>query len=348
MNIKPALVGLLPEETGTLLKHSLSMAVPDYRVKQICQWILRGANNFSEMKNLPLSLRDELAAKFTVFSSSVQTEIKDRDGTVKILIILEDNNKIEAVILSDGAGRKTACVSTQVGCPCACVFCKTGTLGFKRNLKAGEIAEELLHLKTMEPDISNIVIMGMGEPLLNMDELRKALTFFTAKTGMAISKRRITLSTAGIAEGIKDLADNGPDIRLALSLTSAREPLRQRLMPVAQTNPLPLLKESLLYYQRKRKNRITLEIVLLGSINTSDEEAQAVTEFANGLDCVINLIPWNYVEGLSFDGQPLIPPTAKETSLFAAALEKRKLKITQRLGKGTTISGACGQLGAMY
>jgi 23S rRNA (adenine2503-C2)-methyltransferase len=345
MNTKPALAGLLPEETGTLLNSTLSQAVPDFRAKQICQWVIRGAKDFSEMKNLPHSLRDELAAHFAVFSSSVKTELKDRDGTHKIQIILEDNNKIEAVILSDGAGRKTACLSTQAGCACSCVFCKTGTLGFKRNLKAGEIIEELLILKSMVPAISHIVIMGMGEPLLNMEELRKALAFFTAKTGMAISKRRITLSTAGIAAGIKDLADNGPDIRLALSLTSAREHLRQRLMPVAAANPLPQLKQSLQYYQRKRKNRITLEIVLLGGINTSEEEAQAIAEFANGLDCVLNLIPWNSVEGLSFENQPLTAPTAKETAQFTAALEKRKLNVTQRLGKGKTISGACGQLG---
>jgi 23S rRNA (adenine2503-C2)-methyltransferase len=342
---KPALAGLLPNETGTMLKYSLSQDLPDFRAKQICQWIMRGAREFSEMKNIPLSLRNELSEKFSVFSSSANTEIKDSDGTIKIQIILEDGCKIEAVILADGAGRKTACLSTQAGCIGACVFCKTGTLGFKRNLRAEEISEELLFLKSIEPDISHIVIMGMGEPLLNMGELRKALAFFMAKEGMGISKRRITLSTAGIAEGIKNLADQGPDIRLALSLTSARDHIRQRLMPFALSNPLPVLKESLEYYQQKQKSRITLEAVLLGGINTSDEEARAMAEFADSLDCVINLIPWNSVEGLSYDGQPLIPPSAKETAQFAAALEKRKLKVTLRMGKGMSICGACGQLG---
>jgi 23S rRNA (adenine2503-C2)-methyltransferase len=342
---KPALAGLLPQEIGAWLKSALSQAVPDFRAKQICQWICGGAKDFSEMKNLPLALRNELSDKFAVFSSSVNTKLMDSDGTVKAQIILDDGNKIEAVILADGVGRKTACLSTQAGCAGACVFCKTGMLGFKRNLKAGEISEELLLLRSIEPDISHIVIMGMGEPLLNMEELRKALAFFTAKEGMGISKRRITLSTVGIAQGIKNLADQGPDIRLAVSLTSARDDLRQRLMPLALSNPLPVLKESLEYYQQKQKNRITLEAVLLGGINTSDEEAQAIAQFAQGLDCIINLIPWNYVEGLSFNGQPLIPPSAKETAQFAAALEKRKLKVTLRMGKGMSISGACGQLG---
>ncbi|MDR0312573.1 MAG: 23S rRNA (adenine(2503)-C(2))-methyltransferase RlmN, partial [Treponema sp.] len=318
---KQALAGLLPKETGTMLKSVLSQVYPDFRAKQICQWICGGARDFSEMKNLPLSLRNELSEKFAVFSSFANAELKDSDGTVKVQIILDDGNKIEAVILADGVGRKTACLSTQAGCAGACVFCKTGMLGLKRNLSAEEIVEELLILRAKDSDISHIVIMGMGEPLLNMDNLRKALFFFTSKEGMGISKRRITLSTAGIAEGIRVLADQGPDLRLALSLTSARDDIRQRLMPFALSNPLPVLKESLEYYQQKQKNRITLEAVLLGGINTSDDEAQAIAEFAQGLDCIINLIPWNFVEGLTFNGQPLIPPSAKETAQFAAALE---------------------------
>ena len=342
---KPVLAGHSPEKTGYILKSVFGDKFPDFRARQICKWIIQGASSFSEMNNIPLSLRDDLANAFNLFSSKPGLKITDKDGTVKIQIILEDNNKIEAVILHDGKGRKTACLSTQAGCAGACVFCKTGSLGFKRNLEAGEIIEEFLFMKSFDSDISHIVIMGMGEPLLNLDELRKAITFFTEKDSIGISKRRITLSTAGIADGIRDLADNGPDIRLAFSLTSAREELRRKLMPIALSNPLPLIKESLLHYQKKQKSRITLEAVLLSGINTSEEEARAMAEFAGGLDCVINLIPWNSVENLEFENRLLVPPSPKETALFATSLKNKKLNVTMRMGKGKNVSGACGQLG---
>jgi 23S rRNA (adenine2503-C2)-methyltransferase len=297
------------------------------------------------MSNLPEALRKVLSEKLRLFSSFPGTVLEDRDGTVKEQIILEDGNRIEAVILSDIEGRKTACISTQAGCAGACRFCRTGALGFKRNLKAGEIIEEFLFLKHRDPKISHIVIMGMGEPLLNLEELRKALEFISGE-GIGISKKRITLSTAGITQGIRDLADGGPDIRLALSLTSGQQHLREKLMPFALTNPLSSIKESLAYYQEKQKHRITLEAVLLQGINTSKEEAKAIAEFAEGLRVVINLIPWNPVEGLSLDGKAFVPPSVKETAFFVKALEKQNLKVTLRIGKGRGITGACGQLGS--
>jgi 23S rRNA (adenine2503-C2)-methyltransferase len=203
-----------------------------------------------------------------------------------------------------------------------------------------------LYLLKTEKEISHIVIMGMGEPLLNLSELRKAIDFFTDKKGLNISKRRITVSTCGIAKGILDLANNGPDIRIAISLTTAREELRQRLMPSSRENPLPVLQEALLEYQKKMKRRITLEMVLLRGLNTGVSDAKAAREFARGLDTVINLIPWNPVEGLEFEGLPLCAPTQKEIGDYAAALEKEGLKVTMRMKKGRGISGACGQLGS--
>jgi 23S rRNA (adenine2503-C2)-methyltransferase len=204
-----------------------------------------------------------------------------------------------------------------------------------------------LRLRGKEPEISHVVIMGMGEPLLNLEELRKAIGFMTFAEGLNISKRRITLSTCGIVPGILDLAEKGPGVRLAVSLTSARQELRERLMPIARAYPLPLLKESLLEYQRKMKRRITLEAVLLGGINTGAEDARAIADFAGGLETVINLIPWNTVEGVDFEGSPLRPPGQREVSGFASALEKQGLKVTRRMGRGSGISGACGQLGAL-
>ena len=339
------LVGFYPNEIHELLHLKLHKAVPEFRSRQIFSWIIKGAKDFSEMSSLPETLRQELALKFKLFSSSPGIVLKDVDGSIKIQIILEDRNLIEAVILRDLEDRKTACISSQAGCAGSCIFCKTGTIGFKRNLRAKEIIEELLLLKQKEAEISNLVIMGMGEPLLNLEELRKAINFFTADEGMGISKRRITLSTAGIVRGIMDLSDGGPDIRLALSLTSGRQHLREKLMPLAKANPLNLIKESLVYYQEKSKHRITLEVVLFKGINTCDEEARAIAEFAQGLNTVINLIPWNPIEGLSLDGQAFNPPSVKETNSFTAALEKHNLKVTLRTGKGGRINGACGQLG---
>jgi 23S rRNA (adenine2503-C2)-methyltransferase len=187
--------------------------------------------------------------------------------------------------------------------------------------------------------------MGMGEPLLNLDELRKALAFITDKDGLNFSKRRITLSTSGIISGINSLAVEGPDIRLALSLISANEKLREKLIPAARENPLPLIKESLLKYQEKTGHRITLEIVLLGSINSSHSEAEAVKKFSRGLQTIINIIPWNPVPGLLLEGHPIIPPTTMEINDFMSALSLMGLNVTLRTGKGLGVSGACGQLG---
>jgi len=344
-NKKTILAGLAFEEMRPILS-----GYPPFRSSQIYKWLISGIESFDEMNNLPLTLRKELAEKYTLYPGKVTSTQRDTDGTVKLGIAMDKGAVIEAVLIRDGkdriTARKTACLSTQAGCPAGCVFCKTGMIGYKRNLTASEIASQFLHLRKNEKEISHIVIMGMGEPLLNLNELRGAINFFTDKKGLNISKRRITVSTYGIAEGILDLANDGPDIRLALSLTTARDELRQRLMPASRENPLPRVKEALLYYQKKAKRRITLEMVLLNGLNTGVSDAKAVREFARGLDAVINLIPWNPVEGLEFEGFLLCAPTHKEITDYALALENEGLKVTLRLKKGRGISGACGQLGS--
>jgi 23S rRNA (adenine2503-C2)-methyltransferase len=344
-NKKTILAGLTSEEMRPILSD-----YPSFRSSQIYKWIISGIDNFDGMNNIPLPLRSELAAQYALYPGKVASTQRDTDGTVKLAIGMDDGAVIEAVLLRDGkdriTARKTACLSTQAGCPAGCVFCKTGMIGYKRNLTTGEIASQFLFLLKNEKEISHIVIMGMGEPLLNLDELRKAINFFTDKKGLNISKRRITVSTYGIAEGIIDLANNGPDIRIALSLTTASNELRQRLMPASRENPLPRVKEALIYYQKKAKRRITLEMVLLKGLNTEISDAKAVREFAKGLDAIINLIPWNPVEGLEFEGIPLCAPTYKEVTDYTLALENEGLKVTLRLKKGRGISGACGQLGS--
>ncbi|MCL2007729.1 MAG: 23S rRNA (adenine(2503)-C(2))-methyltransferase RlmN [Treponema sp.] len=294
------------------------------------------------MSNLPASIRKKLAEEYTLVPGRLNTELKGGDGTIKLGIELDDGVIIETVLLSDGKGRKTACISTQAGCPVGCVFCKTGTLGFRRNLSASEIAGQFLYLKSRAPETTHIVVMGMGEPLLNPVELRKAINFFTEEAGLNISKRRITISTCGIERGIEELLDKGPHVRLSLSLNSANEGLRKRLMPRARDS-LFNLKNQLLKY--RDIHRITLEVVLLRGINTGKDEARAITDYNLGLDAHINLIPWNKVEGLEFEGRELERPGNREIEDFASELKKMGLKVTVRMGKGGSISGACGQLG---
>ena len=229
---KIALAGLLPEE----LCASLSLT-PSFRGEQIFRWIGKGVDSFDAMTNLSTTLRASLAEKALLRSTRVSDVLKADDGTVKLQIETEDDLAVETVLLTDRAGRKTACVSCQAGCAMKCAFCKTGTLGLARNLNAAEIVEQFLFLETHAGTLDNIVFMGMGEPLLNLDAVRKAVAVLTDRRGRNLSSRRITVSTVGIVSGIYDLADRGPHLRLAVSLTTADEALRKELMPAALANP---------------------------------------------------------------------------------------------------------------
>jgi len=337
---KPVLAGLPCDELTQALA-----PLPRYRSIQILKWIARGTQTFDEMSNLPLTVRAELNERFRVRSCAPGTSVTGPDGTVKLRISLEDGVTVEAVLLSDDKNRKTACLSTQAGCPAGCVFCKTGAMGFLRNLSSAEIVEQFLLLRETGGEISNIVIMGMGEPLLNLDELRRALSVIRDPGGLGLSKRRITVSTCGISEGIIDLADKGPDVRLAVSLTTADEGLRERLMPISRGQKLGAIKDALAYFQKSGGGRVTLEAVLLGGINTRQRDAQALADFSRGLDVVVNLIPWN-----SFENPPAFTPALREpergeTADFKNRLESLGMKVTCRLRRGSGISGACGQLG---
>ena len=347
-----SLAGLFPADLEKLL-----LPIPRFRCVQIYKWIIRGVSDFNQMTDIPVSLRRDLKTRFCVFSSAFESFHNERDSK-KIVLSLKDGLKIEAVLLRDGKKRFTACLSTQAGCPAGCVFCKTGSLGFSRNLTACEIIEQFFHLNKLTnseqqkitedsqtvPD--NIVIMGMGEPLLNLNELRKAIAFFTDPEGLNFSKRRITVSTCGICGSLFDIAENGPFVRLALSLAAADENLRQKLMPVTAANPLQKVKEALLIFQKNGGGRVTLEVPLLGGINTRSQDARSIFMFANGLNTVVNIIPWNPVAGLEFENKPLCEPNKKEIEKFISLLENRGLKVTMRLRKGRKTMAACGQLGA--
>ncbi len=347
---KIALTGLFPEEIAQHLNLS-----PSFRAKQIYNWIVKGAESFEEMSDISKETRKFLEEKALLRSSHVTKKIKDKDGTIKLQLTLNDEKAIEAVLLTDKEGRKTACVSCQAGCAMGCTFCMTGKLGLGRNLSSGEIVEQFLYLekealaneKEGEKDkedtkgcLSNLVFMGMGEPLQNLCEVRKAISVLTDKKGRNFSPRRITISTCGLIEGIKDLTENGPFVRLACSLTVADQKLRESLMPIAKGNPLPELKKALKNYTEKSGKRVTLEAVLLSGYNTDDESAKKLIEFSKGLNVNINLIPWNPVSTIDF-----FPPSEKEGNHFAFLLEKAGLKVSLRFRRGKSIDGACGQLG---
>ncbi len=332
---KIPLTGLMPEEICS----SLSLS-PAFRGVQIFKWIGSGVTSFDEMTNLSAQLRADLAEKAVLRSSSVTNTLSDPDGTIKLQITLRDGLAVETVLLTDREDRKTACVSCQAGCAMKCAFCKTGTLGLGRNLTAGEITEQFLFLEKAAGPLDNIVFMGMGEPMMNLGAIRGAVAVLTDKRGRNLSARRITLSTCGIIKGIYDLADNGPFLRLALSLTTADDELRSELMPVSRTNPLPELRKAVAYYIEKTGKRVTLEAALLSGRNTGPESARRMIDFAKGLDVHINLIPWNPVEGL-----PFTEPSPSESAAFTDMLEKAGLNVTLRTRRGRKIGGACGQLG---
>ncbi len=329
------LTGLLPQEIQKLIPNE-----PLYRAKQIFKWIAEGADSFSQMTNLSSSLRERLSADFAIYSSRIEQKLIDPDGTVKLQLLLHDSYCVETVLLIDSEKRKTACVSCQVGCAMNCAFCKTGTLGFARNLTAGEIVEQFLLLEKESGKLDNIVFMGMGEPMHNLESIRKAITVLTDKDGRNLSSKRITLSTSGIIKGIYDLADNGPAIRLAVSLTTADPLLREKLMPVTKGNPLSELKKAISYFIDKTGKRCTLEAALLGGINTNTEQAELLSSFASGLDIHVNVIPWNPVKELQFT-----EPSRNECFRFIKKLEENGINVTMRMKRGEKIGGACGQLG---
>jgi 23S rRNA (adenine2503-C2)-methyltransferase len=332
---KTVLTGLLPEEITEIL------SLPQhFRGIQIFKWISSNVLSFDKMTNLSSELRAYLAEMTILRSSSVSNVLRDPDGTIKLQITLHDGLAVETVLLIDREGRKTACVSCQAGCAMKCAFCKTGMLGLARNLDPAEIIEQFLFLEQEAGPLDNIVFMGMGEPLMNLPAIRKTVSILADKNGRNLSTRRITLSTSGIIKGIYDLADNGPSLRLAVSLTTADEELRKELMPVAHTNPLADLRTAIAYYIKKTKRRVTLEAALLSGKNTGIDSANRLISFAQGLDVNINLIPWNPVEGLPFS-----EPSYTEATTFTALLERAGLNVTLRMRRGRSISGACGQLG---
>lgn len=329
--------GLSLEELAALLPEE-----PLYRAKQVFEWISKGLESFDAMTNIPQPLREKLSAHFvgSAVSSTIERQLVDEDDSLKLQIRLRDGAAVECVLLEDIEGRKTACLSSQVGCPMGCAFCKTGTLGFLRNLGPDEILEQFHFLRRLRGFISNVVFMGMGEPLLNLENVRKAIALLSHPEGIGMSMRKITISTSGIVPGILDLATHGPIVRLAVSLTSANPELRTRLMPVNAAWPLETLKSALLDYQRATKDRITLEVVLIGNMNAHECDAVELAQWIAPLKAQVNLIAWNPIAGMAFE-----TPSTKQMKQFSEILERNGIVTVQRMSRGRGVMGACGQLG---
>ncbi|NIZ46914.1 23S rRNA (adenine(2503)-C(2))-methyltransferase RlmN [Entomospira nematocerorum] len=312
---------------------------PRFRANQLWQALYhQDIISIDDLHVWPQALRQSFSQP-NLFSSKVLKTLHE-GKQAKLVIELHDQSKVETVLLVDKNDRKTACLSSQVGCAMACSFCKTGTLGLTRNLEAGEIIEQLLFLRKNYGNIDNVVFMGMGEPTANLSAVLKSIKLLGEKEALHMSPRRFTISTCGISSGIRRIADENPNIGLAFSLVTADDEKRPQLMPSARKNPLSALKDALLYYQQKGGRRITLEVALLPSYNNTRIDAQKIAMFAKGLDYIVNIIPWNPVEGL-----PYKRPTETEVAEFSQWLEEAGVSATRRYRRAANIAGACGQLG---
>jgi 23S rRNA (adenine2503-C2)-methyltransferase len=334
------LSALLPEELAGILE-----LAPAFRGKQIFSWIHdRLVFDFTAMGNLPAGLRQDLVRRAVVIALREEERMEDADGTVKFRFRLLDGEAVESVVLRDRRGRATACLSTQVGCAMGCLFCRTGSLGFTRDLSAHEIVDQFLLLRSYGPtDLSSVVFMGMGEPLANLENLHRAVNVLNYS---GFSPRRITVSTCGLVEGVRSLGERKLAVRLAVSLISADTEVRSRLMPVTRSNPLPQMRRALLDYQRDLGKRITLEIVLMAGINDRPEDVEALVRFVQGrggqdpLKVLVNLIPWNPLREFPYE-----KPDARRVEWFQQRIRQAGIPVTTRISRGSAVCGACGQLG---
>ncbi|MGL4523991.1 MAG: 23S rRNA (adenine(2503)-C(2))-methyltransferase RlmN [Spirochaetia bacterium] len=313
---------------------------PAYRSTQLFHAIYHGAMDWQDVSVFPKDLRQRCANLYPLISSRFVKKYQDNQDT-KLVLRLVDGKHVETVLLVDKNGRKTACVSCQVGCAMGCTFCKTGLLGLLRNLEAGEIVEQILHLQKLYGTIDNVVYMGMGEPLNNLNEVIKSIRLLHAPDGLGMSLRRFTISTCGLVAGIRRLIEEQLPVRLAFSLVTADQGLREKLMYTAKANPLWEIKKSLIEYQQYTQQRITLEAALLAGYNDRPQDARLISEFVQGLDYMFNLIPWNPVPGLSYRR-----PNQQEIQTFTDHLHHQGIHIVRRYQRGANVAAACGQLGA--
>ncbi|WP_261344889.1 23S rRNA (adenine(2503)-C(2))-methyltransferase RlmN [Novipirellula artificiosorum] len=333
---------LLDWDLQTLKHWMVEKGQPAFRAKQVLHWVYqRRATEFAEMTDLPKQLREDLALAFVVYRCEQADGVCSPDGTDKLLIRLSDGGEVECVLLRDGS-RRSICVSSQVGCAMGCVFCASGLDGVDRNLTRGEILEQMLRLQArLESDqrLSHIVMMGMGEPLANLDSVLSALEVARSAEGLGISPRRVTISTVGLPAAIDRLSQAGVPYNLAVSLHAPNDALRSQLVPVNKKIGIDAILDASDRYFAANGRRLTFEYVLLGGVNDSDECAMQLASLLRRRTVMLNVIPYNLVSGL-----PYKTPSASSISRFKEILINGGINVMFRQRKGSEIDAACGQL----
>ncbi len=327
----------------------VSIGEPKYRAEQIFKWMYGSiVDNFGEMNNIPKSLREKLTSLSNLDTLSYSnSEVSHSTNTKKYIFITDDNYKVESVVIPEKK-RTTLCISTQVGCPLDCKFCATGLMGYKKNLTAGEIFDQYKLAKKdyTDSEITNIVYMGMGEPLLNFDATVKSLQIFAEELTTGISLKKITVSTAGIPPKINELAETGLKVKLALSLHSCFDEIRNKIMPINKKYPLSENIEALKNYSKKTGTRITFEYVMLAGINDRNEDIKALIKLCSTMPSKINFIPFNSLEHMKPGGiaATLKPSSKDRIERFADKLREKNITVMLRNTQGDDIAAACGQL----
>jgi 23S rRNA (adenine2503-C2)-methyltransferase len=339
---KPSIYSLTMEKVQDWLKEN---GEPKFRAAQIYEWLYtKRVTTFEDMTNLSKDLREKLANEFHFTTLKEVVKQTSQDGTIKFLFELFDGNSIETVLMRHEYGN-SICVTSQCGCRLGCTFCASTLGGLKRNLEAGEIVEQVVHvqraLDETEERVSSIVVMGIGEPFDNYDELMAFLRVVNHDKGLNIGARHITVSTSGIVPRIYDFADEGMQVNFAISLHAPNTEIRSRLMPVNRAFPLPKLMESIRYYIKKTGRRVTFEYGLFGGVNDQEEHAIELAELIKGIKCHVNLIPVNYVPERDYVRTP-----REQIFAFEKELKDRGVNVTIRREQGHDIDAACGQLRA--
>jgi len=329
------------EELALLFEKNSS---PKFRVNQVLEWIWKHyESDFNKMTNIGANDIDFLNKNFIINKLEISTFKTSLDGTIKFLFEIDENRVVEGVLIPQ-LNRLTACISSQVGCSLACNFCATGKLKMYRNLTAGEIYDQVFSInqyaiKNFKKPITNIVFMGMGEPLLNVKNVLTSINYITGSYGMGMSAKRITVSTVGITKIIRKIADMNPSFNLAISLHAANNQTRNKIMEINKSNNLEDLEGALTYFYQKTGIKPTYEYVLLKGINDSIEDAKKLITFCRKIPSKVNLIEYNKVENTPYEKTGI-----KRTKLFLDTLEKNNILVKFRRSRGEDIGAACGQL----
>lgn len=341
----PALPGQSPE---SLSKWLTAQGEPAFRAKQILDWVWKKkVTSINDMTNLPAALREKLTASFRITALTHTTTQGSEDTTRKFLFKLHDGRYVEAVLIpanpalyGEKSDRRTLCVSSQVGCAYGCKFCASGLAGYTRNLDASEIAGQVLAAEQISGErVDSLVFMGMGEPMANFQNLMESIALITGAETLHLGARHLTISTSGLAPQIRQLADHPQQIRLAISFHGATDEVRSQIMPVNKKYPVAVLMDALAHWNTVKKQKLTLEYILIQGVNDALSQASILAKHARSIGAKVNLIPYNTVEGLEWKR-----PALSHCRAFQDVLKQAGVTATLRIEKGHDIDAACGQL----